>query len=148
MRRSVLITLIAVAVLLAAGLALPFLIDANQFRPMIEAQLTKSLGRTVKIGSLKLNILSGTVTASDLSVADDPGFSNSAFLRAGALKLSIDLWQVLFSRKLNVDGATIQTPQAVIIQMPSGTWNFSASAQRHPLSRQRPTPKTDNWHSL
>jgi AsmA protein len=130
MRRSVLITLIAVAVLLAAGLALTLLIDANQFGPLIEARLTKSLGRTVKIGSMKLNILSGTVTASDLSVADDPGFSNAAFLRAGALKLSIDLWQVVFSHKLNVDGATIQTPEAVLIQMPSGQWNFSSLGAR------------------
>ncbi len=126
MRRGLLVVLIVAAVLLVAVLALPFLIDANRFRPAIESQLTKSLGRDVKIGDLKLNILSGSVTADDLSVADDPSFSHTAFLHTKALSLSIDLWNLLFSRKLNVSGMTIDTPETVLIQIPSGVWNFSS----------------------
>jgi AsmA protein len=126
MKRIVLIPLIIAAVLLLAVLALAFAVDANEFRPAIESELTKSLGREVKIGDLKLNILSGTVTAGDLSVADDPSFSRTAFLHTKALSLSIDLWRLLFSRKLNVSGMTIDTPETVLIQVPSGVWNFSS----------------------
>jgi AsmA protein len=136
-RRLILVLSIVAAAMLALVLAAPFLIDANQFRPAIESELTKSLGREVKIGALNLNILSGTVTVSDLSVADDPSFSQTAFLRAKALTLSIDLWQALFSRRLSVNGVTLETPAAVLIQLPSGRWNFSslgpkASAQPQP----------------
>src|ERR1700691_6304420 len=126
MRRAFIVVLIVAAVLVVAVLALPFLIDANRFRPAIETEPTKSLGREVKIGDLKLNILSGTVTASDLSVADDPAFSRTAFLQTKALSLSIDLWRLLFSRRLNVDGITIDTPETILIQVPSGVWNFSS----------------------
>jgi AsmA protein len=126
MRRPVLILLIVVAVLLLGVLAIPFLIDANQFRPAIESELTKSLGRQVKIGDLKLRILSGTATASDLSVADDPSFSHTDFLRAKAVTLSIDLWPALFSHKLNVSGMNIDAPVIALIQAPSGLWNFSS----------------------
>jgi AsmA protein len=126
MRRALFVVLIVAAVLLIAVLALPSLIDANRFRPAIETELTKSLGRDVKIGDLKLNILSGTATAGDLSVADDPSFSKTAFLHTKALSLSIDLLHLLFSRKLNVNGMTIDTPETILIQVPSGVWNFSS----------------------
>lgn len=126
MRRALLVILIVVAALLLTAFALPLLIDVNKFRPAIESELTRSLGRDVKIGNLKLSILSGAVTADDLSVGDDPSFSQTAFLRTKALTLSIDLWQMLFSRKLSVSEITIDTPEAVLIQSPSGVWNFSS----------------------
>ena len=85
MRRAILLLSIVAAVLILAVLTLPFLIDTNQFRPAIESELTKSLGREVKIGDLKLSILSGRVTASDLSVADDPSFNQTPFLWTKAL---------------------------------------------------------------
>jgi len=138
MRRAFIVVLIVAAVLVIAVLALPFLIDANRFRPAIESELTKSLGRDVKIGDLKLNILSGSVTAGDLSVADDPAFSKTAFLHTKALSLSIDLWHLLFSRKLNVNGMTIDTPETVLIQIPSGVWNFSS------LGTKSSTPSSSN----
>ncbi len=126
MRRALLVILISWRLSLLAAFALPLMIDVNKFRPAIESELAKSLGRDVKIGNLKLSILSGAVTADDLSVGDDPSFSQTAFLRTKALTLSIDLWQMLFSRKLRVSEITIDTPEAVLIQSPSGVWNFSS----------------------
>jgi AsmA protein len=140
-RRSVFILLIVIAVLLVVALAVPFLINANQFRPVIQSELTKSLGREVKIGDLKIGILSGTVTASDLTIADDPAFTSGSFLRAKALTLSVDLWQALFSRKVNVRGAVIDRPEIVLIQLPSGLWNFSSlGAQSSSAPPKAPGP--------
>ena len=81
MRRAAVIGTIAVAVLLLGVLALPFLVDANQFRPAIQSAMSRSLGREVKIGDLHLNIFSGTVTASDLSIVDDPAFGQQDGLK-------------------------------------------------------------------
>ena len=59
---------IIVAVLIAAVIAIPFLIDVNTFRPRIEAELSTALGRPVTVGSLHLSLLSGSVSADDLGL--------------------------------------------------------------------------------
>ena len=116
------ITLTLLVVVLAS---LPFLINANQFRPMLEAKLSQGLGREVKLGDLKFSVLSGGVTASDLSIADHPAFSKSPFLRAKSLTVSAELWPFIFSRKLNVTGLAIDQPEIVLLQSAPGQWNFS-----------------------
>src|SRR5258706_12182194 len=104
MKRILRLTAIVVVLLLIVAAALPFLIDANQFRPRLEAELSKALGREVKVGNLKLSILSGGVSADDLSIADDPAFSRSPFVKAKSLSISVELWPLVFSRKLHVTG--------------------------------------------
>jgi AsmA protein len=54
---------IVLTVLILAALALPFFINANQFRPVLEERLTAALGRQVKIGDLKLSVFSGGAAA-------------------------------------------------------------------------------------
>lgn len=112
-------------VLLLALAALPFLIDANQFRPTLESKLTQALGRVVKVGNLKLALLSGGVTADDLSIADDPAFSQTPFVQAKSLSVAISLAPLIFSRKLIVTGLAIDQPQIWLLQSPAGDWNFS-----------------------
>jgi AsmA protein len=126
MKRILLVIGILIGVLLLAVVALPFLIDANRFRPLLESELKRGLGREVKLGDLKLTILSGGVTASDLSIADDPKFNRDSFLSAKALTITVDLGPLIFSRKLNVKGITIDQPSIALLQAPSGSWNFSS----------------------
>ena len=130
----------AALVLLVAGVA--FFIDANQFRPMLEAELTKAAGRQVKLGDLKLALLSGGVTASDLSVADHPSFSQAPFLRAKSLKIGVELKPLLLSRQLNVTALTVDQPDIVLLQSPSGEWNFSAAGSKPATSHDTTPPST------
>ena len=117
---------IVVALLLLIALALPFLIDANQFRPRLEAALTQALARDVKLGDLKLSIFSGGVAAADLSIADDPSFSKNPFIQAKSLKVVVELEPLIFSKKLNVTGIEIESPVIELIQSDTGTWNFAS----------------------
>ncbi len=126
MKRVAKILGIAAVVLLAVALALPFLVDANRFRPLLQTKLSEALGREVTLGSLQLSILSGAVTANDLAIADDPAFSKTPFVRAKSLAIGVELMPLIFSRKLNVTGITIQTPEIDFIQTPEGVWNFSS----------------------
>src|ERR1700730_17750618 len=126
MKRVLLVIGILIGVLLLAVVALPFLIDANRFRPLLESELTQELGRAVKLGDLKLSLFSGGVTASDLSIVDDPKFNRDSFLSAKALTVGVDLGPLIFSRKLNVKGITIDQPNIALLQAPSGSWNFSS----------------------
>ena len=126
MKRIARILGIVVVVLLGIAIALPFLIDANQFRPALESRLTAALRREVKLGDLKVSLFSGGVSASDLSVADDPSFSQKPFLRAQSLKVRVEILPLILSRKLNVTGVTIDQPQIDVIETPAGVFNFSS----------------------
>ena len=89
---------IVVVVLLLIAIALPFLINVNSFRPKLESELTEALGREVKVGNLSLSILSGSVSAEDLSIADDPAFSKDPFIRAKSLKVGVEVMPLIFSK--------------------------------------------------
>ncbi len=116
---------IAVIVLLLVLLSLPFLINANEFRPMLESQLSQALGRPVKVGDLKLSLLSGGVAAADLSIADDPAFSQAPFVSAKSMRIGVELWPFISARKLNVTEIKIEGPQIALLQNRAGVWNFS-----------------------
>jgi AsmA protein len=114
---------LSLTVLLIFGLAL--FVDANRFRPMLESQLAAALGRQVHVGDLKLSLISGGVTASDLTIGDDPAFRKDAFLRARSLRVGVEMMPLIFSRKLHVTGVTIEHPEIVLAQNADGDWNTS-----------------------
>jgi len=116
---------IADGLILLLFLTAPFWIDANTFRPLLESSLTSALGREVKLGELKLAVFSGAISANDLSVADDPIFARTPFVRAKSVKLGVELWPLLFSHRLNVTGLRIDEPEIALLQSPGGDWNFS-----------------------
>ena len=138
MHRVTVIILSVMGVLVLAILAIPFLLDANSFRPKIESELSQALGRDVKIGDLKLSIFKGTVTAGNLSVADDPAFSREPFLTAKSIGFVVALAPALFHHTLNVSGIDVENPQIALIQTHNGLWNFStmgtAKSQVRPVS--------------
>ena len=126
---------IAVIVLLLVLISLPFLIDANEFRPLLMSELSQALGRQVKVGDLKLSILSGGVSAADFSIADDPAFSQAPFVSAKSTKIGVDLWEYISARKLHVTEIAIEEPHIALLQNPAGVWNFSklgANASKTP----------------
>ena len=117
---------IVVAVLIVAAIALPFLVNVNSFRPQIESNLSSALGRPVKVGNLSLSILSGSVGADQLSIADDPKFSQAPFIQAKSLKVGVELLPLLFSKQLNVTHLLIDQPEITLLRNREGVWNFSS----------------------
>jgi len=126
MRRVVKWGGICVAALVVAVVSVPFLINVNQFKPMLESELSTALNREVKLGNLKLSLLAGEVTADDLSVAEDQAFGKPAFIRAKSLGVGAEIWPFLMSRKLVVTYLTVDRPEIALVQTPSGDWNFSS----------------------
>jgi len=142
MKRIVRIVGIIVAVILIALIALPFLIDVNSFRPKLESELSSALGRDVKVGNLKLSILSGSVSAEDLSISDDPAFSKTAFIQAKSLDVGVDLIPLIFSKALHVNDLTLTQPQIFLVHTPSGKWNFSSLGGNAAAKPQAPAAKS------
>ena len=106
-------------------LALPLFINVNQFKPTLETKLGVALGRKVGISDIGLSILSGSVTVKDVSVADDPAYSNGAFLTAKSLDVGVAMMPLIFSRQLNVSSFTIEEPEITLLRNANGTWNYS-----------------------
>ncbi len=120
------IILIVVGVLIVLILVVPFLIPVNQFRPTIEEKASVALGRKVELGNLSLSLLSGSLSAENLSIGDDPNFSSSSFLTAKSLKVGVEIMPLIFSKTLNVTGITIDSPQMTLLHNSSGQWNYSS----------------------
>jgi AsmA protein len=125
MKKILAIVGIIVVVLILVVIAIPFFIDANQFKPTLEADISAALGRKVDIGNISLSIWSGSVAVDNVSIADDPAFSKSPFLTAQSLKAGVELMPLIMSKKLNVLSFTIDQPQVQLIRGANGTWNFS-----------------------
>jgi AsmA protein len=126
MKRILKIAAIVLAVIVVVLIAIPFFINVNSFRPKIEATATEALGRQVKVGNLGLSLLTGTVTADDISIADDPAFANAPFVTAKSLKVGVELMPLIFSKQLNVTGITLEQPQITMLKTADGKWNFSS----------------------
>lgn len=148
MNRKLKIIGIIVAIVIVVVIALPLLVNVNTFRPRLESELTSALGRPVRVGNLSLSILSGSLGADDISIADDPAFSNSPFVRAKSLKVGVELFPLIFSKQLNVTDLTLDQPEITLLRSPAGTWNFSSLGGSNaknppaPAAPARPAPST------
>ncbi len=146
---------IVVGVLLVVLVVLPLFINVDQFRPQIEAQISSALGRKVEIGKLSLSLLSGGVTASDMTISDDPNFSNQPFLKAKTLDVGVDLMGMIFSRSLSVRSITLEKPEVQLLRTANGKWNYSSIGNANAAStpprgrgkRAEPAPATNSSSS-
>jgi len=129
---------IVVVLLLLVAITLPFLINVNSFRPKLESALTEALGREVKVGNLSLSILSGSVSAEDLSIADDPAFSKDPFVHAKSLKVGVEVMPLIFSKTLHVTDITLDKPEIALLRDASGKWNFSSLGNKSAAAKPAP----------
>src|SRR6185437_1327028 len=135
---------IVVAILIIIVIALPFVIDVNMFRPRIEAELTNALGRKVTVGNLKLSLISGSLAADNIAIADDPAFSNQPFVKADALNVGVNLMPLIFSKTLEVRDITLTRPQVSLMRTPQGKWNFSTLGSKSGETNTQPAPAPAN----
>src|SRR5881397_745721 len=141
MKRAAKIIGILILILLVVAIALPFLVNVNSFRPTIESQASSALGRKVTIGNLKLSILTGSVSADDLSIADDPAFGKAPFVTAKGLNVGVEVIPLVFNKTLHVTDLTLDRPQMALLRTSSGKWNFSslgASNANSPMKTKAP----------
>ena len=126
MKKPLIIVAVVIVLLLVAIVALPFLIDVNQFKPKLQSDLGTALGRKVEVGNISLAILSGGVAIDDVSISDDPGFSRSPFLKAKQLTVGVNLIPLIFSKKLEVRSFGVVDPEVSLWRNSAGVWNYSS----------------------
>jgi AsmA protein len=118
--------LIAVGIVIVILVIVPFLIPVNQFKPTIESKASAALGRQVQMGNLSLSLFTGSLSAENLEVGDDPKFSQTPFLTAKGVRVGVAMMPLIFSRALNITSVTIKDPQVTLLHNPAGQWNYSS----------------------
>jgi AsmA protein len=116
----------AAALVLVVLVLIPFMVNAETFRPALEEQLTSALGRKVSLGPLSFSLISGSLKAKNISIADDPAFGSTPFLQAKQLSIRVETVALLFHRQVRVTELTIDSPAIQLIQTKAGAWNFSS----------------------
>jgi len=135
MKKSVKIGLAAaIAIPILAAAAIPLFVDANAFRPTIESRLAAALSRKVTLGDLSLSVMTGSLVANDLSIAEDPKFGQAPFFIAKQLRIGVQMKPLIFNRQLVVRSFEVDAPQIHLIREEDGTWNFSSLG--HGLSHE------------
>jgi AsmA protein len=142
--RGVKIALGIVAAFILVLALVPLFVNADTFRPKIENELSRALGRKVTLGHLSLSIFSGSLVAEDISIADDPAMYQSPFIKAKKLHIGIELAQFLFHHSIQITDITIDSPSINLIHTANGTWNFSNIGSSAQKSATKPSAQQES----
>ena len=140
-RRRLWITIAAVAggFILLLLIAIPFLLNADNYRPRIQAMLSDATGRQVTLGHLSFSLFSGSLVADQLSIADDPAFSQQPFIQAKQLHIGIEVGPLIFHKQVLIRSITIDTPKISLIQNKANVWNYASLGNSNKRSNKAET---------
>jgi len=141
MKKALKIILIVAAVLVVVVLVVPFLIPVNQFRPTIEEKASAGAGAQSELGNISLSLISGSLSAENLSIGDDPKFSSAPFLTAKSLNVGVEMVPLIFSKTLNVTEVSIASPQVTLLHNAAGTWNYSSLGASAAKAKAKEAPE-------
>ncbi|MBF0340261.1 MAG: AsmA family protein [Magnetococcales bacterium] len=114
MKKLLLILAIPVVLILGAVVAVPMLVDPNQFKGEITKLIKEKTGREVTVnGTIKLSIFPWAgVALTDVVVGDAPGFGSDPMARVQQLEVRAQLMPLLSKRleadKITVDGLVLK----------------------------------------
>src|SRR5215469_7595369 len=148
MRKLVIAIVIVIVIIVGGLLALPYIIDVNQYRGQIQSELQKRLNRPVQLGEMSLGVFPVRVEVSNVIIGDDPGFhSNVPFAQVSQLDVSVKLLPLL-SKNIEIDSLELKRPSIELIRNAQGAWNFSTIAsapappQNAPAQPKKPQQPT------
>ncbi len=148
MRKLAIVAIVIVAIFVVVILALPHLIDVNQYRGQIQAQLQQRLNRPVQLGEMSLVVFPLRVEVNNVVIGDDPSFGSKVpFAQVGELDVSIALLPLL-SKNIEVESLELKRAKIEIIRNAQGLWNFSTAGSSAARSSgaagaAQPTATTD-----
>jgi AsmA protein len=123
--KIVLGSLIVVVVVAAVILALPFLIDLNQYQGQYKPLIEDALNRKVQLQDIHLTIWPQIgARVAGFTVLDDPTFGSGPFTSLTSLDVGVK-FMPLFGGKVEVEDITLRDPTITIIKNEKGVLNVS-----------------------
>jgi AsmA protein len=128
-----------VLVLIAAVVALPYLVDLPRIQSMVSQAASQALARPVRFASMSLAVLPlPAVRLEDLEVAEDPSFGEGPFLAVDAGSLRLRLWPLLAGR-VEFGELRLEQPRVSLIRDSTGRLNVATlGARRESAPPARP----------
>jgi AsmA protein len=125
-RKIAIVPASAIVILVAAVLIFAATFNVNKYRPTIQSELQKRLGRAVTLGDMHLGVFPPRFRVYDLAIADDPRFSPDApFVKAQELDVSVKLLPLLH-KQVEINSLSLEKPSVSLIKNPAGVWNFAS----------------------
>ena len=125
-------------------LVLPFFVDAEKYKPLLENKVTEMTGRPFSVGGdVNLSFFPFVgVSFSDLHLGNPPDFEATDFIYIKSFEVRVKLLPLL-SRDVQVKRFVVKEPQIVLIKSKQGrgNWEFTAknTGKSSPEPAQKPT---------
>ncbi|PID39567.1 MAG: hypothetical protein CR984_06525 [Proteobacteria bacterium] len=136
-----------VVLILAAVIILPMVIDLNQYKPQIEAQVAKATGRPFKLGGdLEMSVFPWIgVRLSDMHLGNPPGFEETDFVSVKFFEVRVKLLPLL-SRSIEVKRFVMNQPVIVLEKRKDGKggWEGLGKPADPDAARPEPSDKVEN----
>jgi AsmA protein len=133
-----------IGMIIIALLIIPFFVNINQYKPLVERKVAEATGRPFQIaGDLKLSLFPWAgVSFSDLELGNPKGFEEETFLKIGSFEARVKLLP-LISRHIEVQKFKVSGLQVTLIKTAAGkvNWQFSVleKAPAVPLPEASPS---------
>ncbi|MFO7965321.1 MAG: AsmA family protein [Desulfobacterales bacterium] len=128
--------------ILAALFILPFFVDMQQYKPILEERASAELGRPVSInGDIRLSLLPPAgIAITDLNIGNPEGFEEKEFVSIGHFEAGIKLLPLL-SRNVQIDRFVIEKPKILLVTQKNGRSNWQMPEKSTP--EEKPEERTD-----
>ncbi len=123
-------------------LVLPFFVDAEKYKPVLENKVTEMTGRPFSVGgdvTFSFFPFVG-VSFSDLHLGNPPGFEATDFISIKSFEVRVKLLPLL-SRDVQVKRFVVNEPQIELIKSKQGRGNWEFTTQKSGKSPQEPAQK-------
>src|SRR5437870_7515020 len=123
--------MIALVLMVAAGLILPYFLDADRYRTLIAAAIETETGRTVSLGKIRLRLLPRVgFVVEDFRLGNPPGFGEGNVLTVDAIRGNLALGPLL-RREVQLSSLELVRPKLVLLEDDRGQTNYGGRSEEH-----------------
>lgn len=138
---------IFIILIIGVLIAIPYFVDANQFKPTIISTTKRITGRDLTInGDISLSLFPDiSLQVADVSFSNMPGVTEPTMAKLTSLELDVALFPLLQGGKLNVNKFVLVDPEINLLITKSGTKNWELDLPKSiEKTETKATAKSDN----
>jgi hypothetical protein len=129
-KKGCLLKMMFLIVLIGAGVAALSLVPLSPLKHSVEVKLSNTLGRSVTIDSVRLNLMGPHLILTGVTAREDPAFGEGVFLNALEVRAGFDVTRYLKSRELAIDSIVFKSARVDLIRNREGVWNWTTLGKR------------------
>ncbi len=123
------ILLVVVALVVAAGLILPYFLDVDRYRAFVATLIESKTGRKVRIGKMRARLLPSVgFVVEDFGLSNPPGFPEGEVLAAEAVRGNL-AWGSLLRRDFRLSSVELVRPKLILLEDERGQTNYGPSPE-------------------